>query len=124
MKKPTVRIITLGLAFAPLLAFAQNPMLGGPMMLVTGALSILSTVLTILFVLAIAVFAWGIVKMVMAAGDPEAVKEARGIIIWGVIAIAVLASLYGLVEYLKTVFGVMSGNLNLGIPNVKPGTTK
>jgi len=109
----------------PLLAMAQvNPNLMGPTMLATGTLTILSTIVTILFVLAIAVFAWGIVKMILAAGDPEKVKEARGIIIWGVIAIAVLASLFGLVTYLRTVFGVdASMNLMFEIPNVKPGAT-
>ena len=125
MTKTFLRISSAAIFSMPLLAMAQvNPNLMGPTMLATGTLTILSTIVTILFVLAIAVFAWGIVKMILAAGDPEKVKEARGIIIWGVIAIAVLASLFGLVTYLRTVFGVdASMNLMFEIPNVKPGAT-
>ena len=125
MTKTFLRISSATILLMPLLAMAQvNPNLMGPTMLATGTLTILSTIVTILFVLAIAVFAWGIVKMILAAGDPEKVKEARGIIIWGVIAIAVLASLFGLVTYLRTVFGVDgSMNLMLTVPGVTPGTT-
>ena len=78
-------------------------------------IGIANNVTTILFVLALAVFAWGIVKLILAAGDAGAVREARGIITWGVIALAVLASLYGIIFYIQTVVGVDSANMKLDI---------
>ena len=87
----------------------------------SGFVDIANVVTTILFVLAIAVFAWGIVKLIWAAGDANAVREARGIITWGLIAIAVLASLYGVVKYLQTVVGVGTGDLDIQQPKITPG---
>ena len=105
-----------------MIALAQG--LPGIETLAQSALRVMNIVVTILFVLAIAAFAWGIVKMVAASGDPEKVKEAKGIIIWGVIAIAVLAALFGLIRYLREIFGVADvTNPTINVPViVNPGS--
>ena len=76
-------------------------------------------IVTLLFVLAMLVFVWGAVKLILAAGDPEAIKEAKSFMWWGVIAMAVLASVFGLVTFLQSYFGVTGGGgfNTINIPN-------
>ncbi len=63
----------------------------------------------LLFAVAMAVFVWGIVKFIKASGDPRAVQEARGIITWGIVGIFILASIAGIVTYLRDAVGI-TGN--------------
>lgn len=75
-------------------------------------------VVTLLFVLAMLVFVWGAVKLILAAGDPDQIKKAKSFMWWGVIAMAVLASVFGLVTFLQSYFGVEGGGgfnaINIG----------
>ena len=77
---------------------------------------------TLLFVVALLVFAYGIIRYLMAAGDESEIRSARGYIIWGVIGMAVLASLFGLILFLRSVFGVSGDPGNIQAPNVTGGT--
>ncbi|MEK7561077.1 MAG: hypothetical protein AAB539_03925 [Patescibacteria group bacterium] len=112
------RIVPIGAAVMPLAASAQAPSLTNIQQLVVSALNIVNIVTIFLFVLAIVVFAWGVILFIGAAGDPAAVKKARGVIIWGIVGIAVLASVFGLVSFLQTSFGV-GGQGTLEIPDVE-----
>ena len=72
-------------------------------------LNLIQTATLVLFfleIVALMVFVWGIVKFIAAAGNPEALKKARGILWWGVIALFVLTSVTGLVLALQVYFGV------------------
>ncbi|MEK7561080.1 MAG: pilin [Patescibacteria group bacterium] len=62
----------------------------------------------LLFVMAIVVFAWGIVQLIAAAGSPERLKRAKGILWWGIIGITVLGSISGLVGFLQGAFNIRS----------------
>lgn len=103
------KFIYTALAFAPALAFAQN--FGNLQALVSSFGRIVTSVIPIIFALAIIYFFWGLVVFLRAAGDPKAKEAGQNQMIWGIIAIAVMLSVYGLVNWLQT---------NLGIVN--PGT--
>lgn len=77
-------------------------------------------VVTLMFVLALVVFGWGVVKLIVAAGDPEKIKEAKQFIWWGVIGIAILASIFGLISFLQGYFGVTGGGGTIPIPVIPP----
>ena len=49
------------------------------------------------FVLAIALFFWGIVKFISNASDSDAREEGKKFIMWSIIAFVVLVSLWGIV---------------------------
>ena len=100
------KVIYGALAFLPTLAFAQAN-LSGLTSLVTQIGNIIRMLIPIMFALAIVYFFWGMIKFIRSAGDPKAAAEGRSIMIYGVIAIAVMVSIYGLVAWLQT---------NLGIP--------
>ena len=102
---------------APAIAFAQDST--AVTAVVTGTLAIVNIIVTIVFVLAVLVFGWGVVKYIMSAGDPEGEKEARGFLWWGVIGIAVLAFVFGIIRYAATYFGVGTGGGTIKIPEIK-----
>ncbi|TSC69920.1 MAG: hypothetical protein CEO12_654 [Parcubacteria group bacterium Gr01-1014_46] len=99
------KVILGSLYFVPLLASAQAN-LGGLTMLVQQFAAIIRLIGPIVFSIAIIYFFWGVAKYVLSAGDPKAAAEGKSIMIWGVIAIAVMASIYGLIIFLQQSFGV------------------
>ncbi|MFZ2621294.1 MAG: hypothetical protein WAX37_02185 [Minisyncoccia bacterium] len=106
------------LSFAPVLAFAAVDLSN-----INGILNFIkttvATLIPIMFGLAIVYFFWGLIEYIRAAGDPKKAAEGRSIMIWGVIAIAVMASIYGLVAWLQGATGV-NPNAAINIP-VVPG---
>lgn len=96
------------MAFAPTLAFGQGNF-SGIDNLVQQFGRIVARVIPIMFALAIIYFFWGLIKFIRAAGDPKAAAEGKGIMIYGVIAIAVMVSIYGLVAWLQSNLGINAG---------------
>ena len=62
-----------------------------------------------LFIAATVVFIWGIVRFIAAAGNVQEIKKAKGIMLYGIIAIAVLAMMTGIIEFLQIYFGISGG---------------
>ena len=87
--------------------------------IITNVIGTATQIITLLFVVALLVFAWGIVKLIAAAGSPEKLKNAKGILWWGVIGMAVLGSVFGLVLFLQNYFGV-KGNAPVQVPQFVP----
>lgn len=74
-----------------------------------------TAVIPLIFALAMAMFIWGVVQFVINS-DEEAKKEkGRQFMIWGVIALTVMVSVWGLVAILGNTFGLNTGF----IPQVK-----
>ena len=73
------------------------------------------SVVPLIFALAVAMFVWGVVQYVINS-DEEA-KKAKGkqFMIWGIIALTVMVSVWGLVSILGGTFGI-----DYAIPHVKP----
>ena len=99
------------LAFGPILALAQN---AGTIVTTatnwaTGFKDVVNILIPAFFALAIVFFFYGMAKYILAAGDPTKAKEGRGIMIWGVIAIAIMAVLFGLVQWLAGAVGINNG---------------
>lgn len=114
------KIVYAALSLSPMLAFAQEGNLGGLERLVQQFGDILNNlVIPILFALAIIYFFWGLVKYIQSAGDPKAASEGKSIMIYGIIALVVMASVYGLIAWVQTAFGI-SGGATPTLPKV-PG---
>ena len=63
------------------------------------------SIIIFLEVLAVAVFLWGIVKYISASGNPEKRKQAKDLIIYGLIGMFVLVSFIGIIYILQnTIF--------------------
>jgi hypothetical protein len=82
--------------------------------------AILNGVIPVLIALAVVYFVWGVVQY-MVGNDEEAKKKGRDRVIYGVIGLAVIIALWGLVNILTETFGLTnSNNTNIVLPTVIP----
>ena len=63
-------------------------------------------------------FFWGLVKFIFAAGNEESKADGKKIMIWGVVALFVMVSVWGLVRFIAETFDV-SQNSSVDVPTVK-----
>jgi len=66
---------------------------------------ILTPLISLIVSLAVAYFVWGVSKYILHGGDPEKRKEGYRMMIYGVIAIFVMVSVWGFVNMLINTFG-------------------
>lgn len=62
---------------------------------------IINLAIPIVFAMGILFFIWGIVKYISVAGSEQAMSEARGIMIWGVVVIFITSSVWGIVKFVQ-----------------------
>ncbi|MEN9852404.1 MAG: hypothetical protein RI996_347 [Candidatus Parcubacteria bacterium] len=68
-------------------------------------------VIPLLITLALAVFFWGIVVSIYKAGsDSKAVTQGRTLLLWGIVALFVMISIWGLVNLVADTFEISSNN--------------
>ncbi|MBP9771526.1 MAG: hypothetical protein KBD16_01215 [Candidatus Pacebacteria bacterium] len=102
--KTTLRTAALLLSFAPavvLAAPAKN--LGELIKMFT---SLVNPLIGLLTGLALLFFIWGIVQYILYAGDEKKKKSGKDTMVYGVIALFVLFSFWGIVRFLsESIFG-------------------
>ncbi len=79
--------------------------------IITGATGLLRSVLIFLIALAVCWFIWNVIKYAMS-DDEEGKGKAKSQMIWGIVAIAVMVSVWGLVALLQNAFGLNQGTTN------------
>jgi hypothetical protein len=96
-------------------SLAGNPKIQDLLCYVTNIIN--SSIIPLLFTGAVVMFVWGVVQFFFINGEKEE-KRAQGkqFMIWGVVALAVMLSVWGLVGILGTTFGISSSIL----PQVHP----
>jgi hypothetical protein len=115
-------LLGLGIAMAPAVALAQSAedvasRLAGLSITLTG---LVNSVIPFLLAIAVVVFIWGVIKY-MIQSSPEDKAAGRSYIIWGIIGIAVILSIFGLVRLLQNTFNIQNTQLRPSdIPKVIP----
>ena len=106
MKKKLGGVLAV-LSFAPSFAFAAAycGATGTIPYIICTIGNILNSVIPILVILAIIYFIWGVITYVIAH-DEEAKSAGRNRMIFGIIGLAVIVAVWGLVNILLTTFGV------------------
>ena len=61
----------------------------------------------LVFTLALLVFFWGVVKYIWSEGTGK--EEGRKIMVWGIIALFVMSSVWGLVGFIQVSIGIDAG---------------
>jgi len=102
----TKTLLVFGFFLAPLIGIAGTPNPVAVDSLLTATLDIVKDVVQIVLILAVVIFGWGIIRLIAASGDPSKIKEAKAIIMWGVIGITLLASLYGTMKFIRDYIGI------------------
>lgn len=119
--KKVVKIVAGSLWALPFMAFAQN--VNYISNLLSDAKSLLDQLVVLLISLAVVWFIWNVIRYTMS-DDEEKKGKAKGQMIWGIIAIAVIVSIWGLVAILQGIFGVNTqgaGNVNGLLPQGNGG---
>lgn len=114
-------IAVVGATFAPVAVFAQS--VTGPIRNTDDLKTWLEDVMTVsarlILSAAVIYFLWGVFRYVRSAGEEKAREEGKQQIIYGIIGIAVMVSVWGLVNFLTN-----SANLDtttVQAPSVVPG---
>jgi hypothetical protein len=105
-------------------SLAGNPKIQDLLCYVTGIIN--NSIIPLLFALALVMFVWGVIKFFIINSDEEAKRaEGKQFMIWGIVALAVMLSVWGLVGILKTTFGINVGSSSSSLlPQVcPPGAT-
>ncbi len=67
---------------------------------------LVGTAIPITFALGVLFFFWGVAQFILAAGNPTAKEKGRSVMVWGIIALFVMASVWGLVKFLGDALGI------------------
>ena len=98
------KVILATLAFAPVLAFAQQ--LGNIETFVSSIGRVVGLALPIVVAIALLAFFWGLVKFIFAQGNEESKADAKKIMLWGLIALFVMVSVWGVVRFIGSAIGI------------------
>jgi hypothetical protein len=118
-------LFVFGSFFAPLAVFAQagentQKNVGGLVQLFGDLVAML---IPIASMLAILFFFYGLAIYILHAGDPEKAAEGKSIMIWGILALFVMTSIYGIIGFLQRSSGTdrAGTSINVLTPDFKPG---
>ena len=103
------------LTLLPAIASAQ-PYLGKTSGILLSAQNIVQeTLIPIAFTLSLLYFFWGVAKYIKSEGDGK--EEGKKIMIWGIVALFVISSVWGLVYWLRAELG-LGDTTSLPIPKI------
>ena len=111
-----MRTIIIQIIFLPLtlvqVVFAQTPNFGWLVDLFDDISDVIDKLIPILIALAFLVFVWGLIVFIMQSGDERAVAEGRRKMVWGVLALFVIVSIWGIISLLQ---GWIGADSDIGI---------
>ena len=99
-------LIPVATLLFPLVSYAA---FGGIETFIKDIGKLVQTLTVIMAGLALLVFFWGLVKFIAKAGDESAKEEGRRLMIWGVIALFVMVSVWGIILFIQTNLGIFGG---------------
>lgn len=104
----------------PFVAFGQvNFSLGDTDATVGEIGQIITNLIPIAASLAVLFFFWGLARFILAAGDEGAKDEGKRIMIWGAIALFVMAGIWGIISLLGGTFGVDTTGGTINVPTIR-----
>ena len=124
MKKKLIVLSGFAFVLAPIMALAQTSQVtncaGTDIGTFNGILckisQILGAIVPVLIALGVVYFVWGVITYVISS-DEEAKKAGRDRIIYGIIGLAVIIGVWGLVKILTNTFG-LSNTQDITLPTV------
>lgn len=112
--KKALMVVALFLVLTPMVAHGQ---LNNILQLVNSFRGIINVLIPLVGAIALLYFFWGLAKFILAAGDEEERAKGKQIMIWGIVALFVIVSVWGLVGWLGTALGVGTAGPST-IPNI------
>lgn len=115
MKKALI-VVALFLVLVPAVAHGQY--LGNFTNLIGSFRNIINILIPLVAAIALLYFFWGLAKFILAAGDEAEREKGKNIMIWGIVALFVIVSVWGLVTWLQSALGLTNPAGTLPIPTV------
>ena len=100
---------------APVVAFAQ---LGNLQGIVDAIGTIVNALIPIAFAAALLFFFWGLALYLLAGGNEDSQAKGKTMMFWGVIALFVMASIWGIVSFINEALGI-SEETTVTVPSVQ-----
>ena len=72
---------------------------------------LIATAFPIMVGVALLTFFWGMVRSISTYGDKAGVEKGRNIMLWGVLALFVMVSVWGLVHFIQGALGLTNFTL-------------
>jgi len=104
MKKIGLMVVATML---PMVAFAAAD-LTNVETLVKSIGRIISLLIPIVFALALLYFFWGLAKYILSAGGEDK-ENGKNVMIWGIVALFVMASVWGIISFMSSALGLNGG---------------
>jgi hypothetical protein len=120
--KKLIQIGIVGVAtFAPFMALADtvNTNNGGVKNALNLIGDLISTATPIVVALALLGFFWGLAMYIFSAGDEKKRSQGRNIMIWGILALFIMLSVFGIIATLQSTLG-LTQTQTIPIPTVSP----
>ncbi len=109
------KILSLLILISPMVLFANNAPANNAARSIDGILNwliyISGRALPLLILAALVLFLFGIVRRFFWGGDAADKKEAGNYILWGIVALFVMVSVWGLVNVLRGTFNLDNDNI-------------
>lgn len=103
-----IAFILLTFTLTPLLVFAAPSNFSE---FVYIFVDLIAAIIPVLIGLAVLTFLWGLAKFILKAGDTKSRDEGKKFIMWGVIALFAMVSVWGLIVFAKNEFEFGGGTL-------------
>lgn len=107
--------LVIASAMLPMFAFAQ---LGNIENIVESIGKLVSLATPIVVGLALLAFFWGLVKFIFSSGDEDARGDAKGLMIWSVVALFIMISIVGIITFIGDALDIDQGG-DLDVPTVE-----
>ncbi len=86
--------------------------------LISGLGGLVNTLILVVAALALLYFFWGLAKFILNAASEDAQKEGKNIMKWGIVALFVMVSIWGIVRFIGDELKI-TNNTDLSIPGFK-----
>jgi len=95
------------LLFSPIVVFAQTQPSSPAGMSISQVYALVQYLVPLMVSIAVLLFLWGIVKFIANIGNEEARKAGKELMIWGMVAIFVMVSFWGIIGYVQQSLGLI-----------------
>jgi len=62
-------------------------------------------IIPLLGAMAFLFFVWGVARFIKSAGSEKEIKDSKNIIIWGIVGLFILITIWGIIAFLRSEFG-------------------
>ena len=69
---------------------------------------VLRNLIPVVFGIVLLVFFWGLAKFIFNAGDEKKIEEGKRIMVWGIIALFVMVSIWGIIRLIQGDLGLQN----------------